>query len=99
MKTNLRNSIWFVAFPAVGILSAFIAMGQALGGGLNLSVANTSYSIGRGLVAGLIFGFVFLLFWLGNHVSSTKSRFIELSVFGTGWYLAFYIYIAAVAAV
>lgn len=99
MKITLRNSIWFVAFLAVGILSAFIAMGQALGGGLDLSVADTSYSIGRGLVAGLIFGFVFLLFWLGNQVSSTKSRFIELAVFGTGWYLAFYLYVAAGATV
>ncbi len=93
MKPTLRNLVWVVVFLIVGSLVAFIAMGQALGDGLDLSEANTSYSVSRGFLAGLIIGFVFLFFWLGNHISSRKSRFVELAVFAVGWYLFFYIYV------
>jgi hypothetical protein len=95
----LRNLTWFGAFLVAGIVGAFIAMSQALGGGLDLSVANTSYSVSRGLVAGFIFGLVFWFFWVNDHISSMKLRFVELSAFATGWYLVFYIHVAVGAAV
>lgn len=99
MTAAFRNTVWFVAFVAAGILVALLAMAQGLRGGLALSLSNAGYCLVHGSVAGLVFGSGFLLCWVFTRFSTAKSRWVQLVMFSIGWYFVFYIHVVAGALV
>jgi hypothetical protein len=99
MSNSLRNTFWIAAFPPAGIAASYLAMAGALRGGLVLSPDNLHYCLARGVIAGVVGSMIFLaLLGVGLGLTTT-TRLLILSAFTIIWFLVFYLYVAAGAAV